>query len=219
MADQYPDLIQRAAARLHKARGGMQMPRLVSAEPASGADDVDKISELEGTEAVSRLASPQAEEERYLTISPATLAANGLALPANGFSRTVEEFRSLKRYVLANSLPGENGRDNAAKRVVMVTSARPGEGKTFTAINLALALAYEKDFSVLLLDADAYRQSLMTYLGVSAEHGWLDLMSAGHEFVDELIYKTNIPGLSLLPSGKERAGIPEFMASRRMKKL
>ncbi len=100
-----------------------------------------------------------------------------------------------------------------------MTSARPGDGKTFVATNLALSLAYEKDSRVLLLDADAYRQSLLTVLGITADEGWLDLVSNGSLRSSQVILQTNIPNLTVLPAGRKRAEIPELMSSQSMKQL
>src|SRR5262249_8709077 len=149
---------------------------------------------------------------------PTTLAANGIVLPASGFSRTTEEFRALKRHVLSLALRSGNGADQKSRRIILVTSARPGEGKTFTATNLAMALSFEKDAGVLLMDADAYRKSLMGYLGLSTKSGWLDSISQDASAETEII-RTNLPGFSVLPTGKERAEIPELMSSRRMNQM
>jgi Mrp family chromosome partitioning ATPase len=164
---------------------------------------------LDAPEAVAPVA---AAPERQAKLSPTSLAAHGIVLPSGGFSRSVEEFRALKRHVISNAMRA----GNAQNRTVLVTSARPGEGKTFTSISLALALAYEKDTRVLLVDADAYRQSLMNYLGLSSDSGWLDALSDDAGSATDLEFATNVPGLTILPSGKQRAEIPELMSSRRM---
>ncbi|HEX4081218.1 MAG TPA: AAA family ATPase [Rhizomicrobium sp.] len=131
----------------------------------------------------------------------------------------MEEFRALKRHVLANAMRSADVANPAASRIILVTSARAGEGKTFTSVNLALALAYEKDARVMLMDADAYRQSLMKYLGISAASGWLETVSGKSAGLDDVVLETNVPGFSVLPTGKETGQIPEIMSSRRMKDL
>jgi protein-tyrosine kinase len=109
--------------------------------------------------------------------------------------------------------------DPATDRILLVTSARPGDGKSFIAINLALAIAYEKDARVLLLDADAYRQSLLSYLGISADTGWLDIVSSPDCAVGDHIHQTNVANLAVLAAGKQRAEIPELMSSTHMATL
>jgi protein-tyrosine kinase len=219
MNEQTPDLIQRAAMRLQqrhgRARPGMLAGNASETMPAEPARP-GRIQPSEKAFAETVLQPPG--HGRHATISPATLAANGIAFPGDGSSRTTEEFRALKRYVLNNA--ARNGTDPLRKRVILVTSARDGEGKTFTAINLALALAFEKDVRTLLLDGDSYRRSLVAYLGISADAGWLDVVSGRSGLVlEDVLLRTNISGLSVLPSGKALPETPELMASRPMEKF
>jgi Mrp family chromosome partitioning ATPase len=154
-----------------------------------------------------------------VAISPIRLATSGITLPGSGYSRTVEEFRVVKRHVMANARRLYASSAREAGRVVLVTSAKSGDGKTFTSINLALALAFEKDTSVLLMDGDAYRQSLFENLGISAEKGWIDVVAGGATTLSDVVLNTSLPGLEILPAGRERAEIPELMASRTMKQI
>ncbi|MGH6878579.1 MAG: AAA family ATPase [Rhizomicrobium sp.] len=225
MAEYVPDLVRRAAARLQQKPAPQRNESLPAA--AAGFLGEARSPDQAGVHfAVSGPATkpaPVAAEpaplRRSVVVSPTSLAAHGIALPSNGVSRTVEEFRALKRHVLANALRPVGASDPANRRVILVTSARTGEGKTFTATNLALALAFEKDTRVLLMDADAYRQSLMSCLGITAQTGWLDAVAGGAGAPGESVLETNVPGLCVLPTGKERAEIPELMSSRRMKQL
>jgi Mrp family chromosome partitioning ATPase len=220
MTEYVPNLVQRAAARLQRSDHPAGAPP--SSASSSALRDAPTFdlprAPLEAlAQEGARAELPGAKEARRVTVSPVTLAAHGITLPVEGFSRTVEEFRALKRQVLSIALHNRNaGAGQSGNRIILVTSARAGEGKTFTAVNLALALAVEKDTRVLLMDADAYRQSLMSFLGISAETGWLDAATETNLPIGALIIGTNIPGLSVLPAGKERPEIPEIMSSRRM---
>jgi exopolysaccharide/PEP-CTERM locus tyrosine autokinase len=202
MTEHVPGLIQRAAARLQEAPSPSLRPVAPAAAPVPPRQD-----------APAPLGPARAVPGRQVTLSPTSLAAHGIVLPSSGFSRPVEEFRALKRHVISNAMRV----GNAQNRIVLVTSARPGEGKTFTSISLALSLAYERDTRVLLVDADAYRQSLMNYLGLSSDTGWLDTVADETRSLTDLELATNVPGLTILPSGKQRAEIPELMSSRQMK--
>jgi Mrp family chromosome partitioning ATPase len=225
MVDQAPDLVQRAAARLQQKAATRKLE--VAPVLAASAPNVTRIPDPSPIDlvAVQAAAKPAPAapgsgiRRRSVVVSPTSLAAHGVALPAGGVSRTVEEFRALKRHVLANALRDCVTPDAEATRIVLVTSARPGDGKTFTATNLAFALAFERDVRVLLMDADAYRQSVMVYLGISADTGWLDIVAGGSAAASESVLATSVPGLSVLPAGKERAEIPELISSRRMKTL
>lgn len=203
MTEQAPDLILRAAARLQQRPTTASRPAAPSGSPVLPAR-VELPAPAASTSVIAR---------RQAKLSPTSLAAHGIVLPSSGFSRPVEEFRALKRYVISNAMREGNGQN----RIVLVTSARPGDGKTFTSISLALSLAYERDTRVLLVDADAYRQSLMNYLGLSSDTGWLDAISDDAKRVADFEFETNVPGLSVLSSGRQRAEIPELMSSRRMK--
>jgi protein-tyrosine kinase len=224
MVDHAPDLIQRAAARLQQRTlrpAGSVPPSSATAldDGAAQSSPTNEGKAIEPRTPLSRFAQPAPSRPQHVTISPTSLAANGVVLPSSGLSRTVEEFRALKRHVLANTTRTAGAANPLASRIILVTSARPGEGKTFTSINLALALAYEKDARVLLMDADAYRQSLMKYLGISAARGWLETVSEKASGLDDVVLETNVPGLSVLPTGKETPEIPEIMSSRRLKDL
>jgi Mrp family chromosome partitioning ATPase len=224
MEDHAPDLIQRAAARLQRPtlRSAGSAP-ITSAtaldDGAARSSPFDEGKAIEPRMRPPHFVQPAPARLQQVTISPTSLAANGIVLPSSGLSRTVEEFRALKRHVLANAMRSADVANPAASRIILVTSARAGEGKTFTSVNLALALAYEKDARVMLMDADAYRQSLMKYLGISAASGWLETVSGKSAGLDDVVLETNVPGFSVLPTGKETGQIPEIMSSRRMKDL
>ena len=90
----------------------------------------------------------------------------------------------------------------------MVTSALAGEGKTFCSLNLALSIASEVDSSVLLVDADVVRPSVMSRLGLQGRFkGLLDLLSDTSLELPDLILKTNVPKLACCPRGR-RASTP-----------
>ncbi len=213
MDDRVPNLVQRAAERLRQpaAKTSASATAVRPASPVLGRTPPIPLESSEGSTSGKMLRPPALKPaSKSVTISPASLAANGIALPAAGLSRTLQEFRALKRELMAN-INRDGGLPN---RMVVVTSAQPGEGKTFTAANLAFALAYEKETRVLLVDADAYRHSLMQYLGVSANLGWLDVVTDTVE-LDDVLLHTNVPNLDLLPVGHQRDGIPELMSSSR----
>jgi protein-tyrosine kinase len=200
-----PDLVLRAAARMAKSD---------VSRPQDANSDRPSEDAFRPTIRKAELVQEQLGR-RTVNLSPGVLAANGIALPSAGFSRRVEEFRSIKRQVLASAARG-GATNQDLNRVVMVTSATPGDGKTFISINLALALAYERDLSVILVDADAHRQSMLNYLGVSADKGWLDLLTNSAMTLPDVLLNTNIPGLSIIPAGLTRPEIPELMSSRKM---
>ena len=127
-----------------------------------------------------------------------------------------EEFREVKRPLLANAFGRDPVRDG---NLVMVTSAQPGEGKTFCAINLAMSIAQDLDHTVLLVDADVARPAVMKTLGIQAEEGLLDLVLDPSLEVSEVVLKTNIDRLSIIPPGRPHKRATELFASASMGRI
>ena len=101
----------------------------------------------------------------------------------------------------------------------MVASALSGEGKTFTSVNLCLSIARERDWSVVLVDADSSKAHLTRLFSAEREPGFMDLLCDPGLSFEDLVMPTDIPGLSLLPAGAHDADASELLASRRMKEL
>jgi len=143
------------------------------------------------------------------------LARAGMFTPGSTVNRTTEEFRLIKRAVLERADKARaEGIANA--NLVMVTSTREGEGKTFVALNLAFSLAAEQDRSVVLIDADPAKSSIAHLLHVEVEHGLIDLLQDDTVEPDDVVLPTSIAGLSLLPAGHRHALGAELFASERM---
>ena len=101
----------------------------------------------------------------------------------------------------------------------MVTSAMPGEGKTFIAANLAISIAMEYDHSVLLVDGDVAHPSLPKVLGLPQKAGLLDLLTHDDLHPDDVVLTTNLERLSFLPAGTRHRRATELLASERMSSL
>jgi protein-tyrosine kinase len=123
-----------------------------------------------------------------------------------------EEYRKLKS-MLVKLTQGE-----CFKNTLMVTSAVGSEGKSVTAVNLAVSLAQEYNHTVLLVDADLRKPSIHKYLGVEVRAGLAECLMDGIDVGDALI-KTGIGKLTLLPHGKTVPNPAELFSSLRMKEL
>ncbi len=123
-----------------------------------------------------------------------------------------EEFRKLKSAIVAGAGPG--GFNNT----IMVASALEGEGKSMASLNLAITLSQEYDHTVLLIDADLRKPSLSTYLGIRPEKGLSDFLRKRRE-LPEILFKTGIGRLTLLPAGEPVKNPVELLSSQRMKDL
>jgi Mrp family chromosome partitioning ATPase len=144
-------------------------------------------------------------------IDRARLAERGIIVPEAGATALLEEFRIVKRQVLAAA---EAAGDAAARRV-LICSPHPGEGKTFCAVNLAIAMAGERDSEVLLVDADFAKPSVLSTLGLPKGAGLMDALADPSVKVEDLVMTTDIPGLFVLPAGSQTIADSEWLSSAR----
>ena len=155
---------------------------------------------------------------KVVTVSLNALRAAGLLAAEDEERRVAAEYRQIKRPLIAAAL----GRRMPAVhngRVIMVASALPGEGKTFTSVNLALNMALEKDTTVLLVDADLPKPQISRTFGVDDEPGLLDVLLDESKDIESAVIPTNIRGLSILPAGRPTSNATELLASSRMERL
>jgi protein-tyrosine kinase len=155
---------------------------------------------------------------RRIELDPAHLNAASIMTPDAPRSRLADEFRVIKRPLLENATKkGAAGVKNG--NLIIVTSALPGEGKSFTAANLAMSIAMEMDKTVLLVDADVARPSLPQMLGLPPAQGLLDLLLDDTLDLGSLLMRSNVETLTILSSGTPHARATELLASDAMKRL
>ena len=156
--------------------------------------------------------------QRYVDINLARLHQMGMVTQDGGRTPAAEDFRIIKRPLLRNAFAAiTSGLPNG--NLIVVTSALPGEGKTFCAVNLAMSIAMEKDHTVLLVDADVARPSVLRVLGLPAAPGLMDVLLSEKMSVADVIMRTNIPTLSLVPAGRNNKHATELLASQTMSTL
>ncbi|MBN8807688.1 MAG: AAA family ATPase [Sphingomonas sp.] len=153
---------------------------------------------------------------RHAAIDRAMLAENGLLVPGAPIGVLAEEFRLAKRHLLLTAR--QLGHD-AKARTILVCSAKPDEGKTYCAVNLAISLAAERDLRVLLVDADFAKPDVVARLGVEDGPGLLDALGDPSLDVERCVVATDIPNLSLLPAGTGSIEDTELVASDRTSAL
>jgi len=142
----------------------------------------------------------------------------GLVTAAGGRTNIVEDFRIIKRPLIKRAFAPRKPTDNPGN-LIMITSSLPGEGKTFTAINLAMSIAMELDHTVLLVDADVARPSVLRTLGLPAQRGLMDILLDDKLDMSDVMLRTNVNTLSLLPAGTANPRATELLASHTMKAL
>ena len=150
--------------------------------------------------------------DRTVRIDLSALRAAGVIAPENEERRLAEEYRIIKRPLL-NAMTVEGALN--LSNIVVVTSAVPGEGKTFTSINLALSLALERNREVVLIDGDVAKRHITHLFGLDEEAGFLDVGGASARDFDEVILKTDYPSLYVLPAGNPDVEATEILASER----
>jgi protein-tyrosine kinase len=161
-------------------------------------------------------AVPSRSTVRSLHIDMERLHRQSIITPGSGRTPMAESFRRVKRHILANMTNAEAG---AAAKLIMVTSPFANEGKTFCAINLAISMAMEMDRTVLLVDADVAKPSVPGTLGFKSENGLMDVLYKRGTELPDVLCKTNIDKLTILPAGKGRHHATELLASDAMRLL
>jgi protein-tyrosine kinase len=126
-----------------------------------------------------------------------------------------EEYREIKRKLLANAF-GPLAKTLHNPNIIMVTSSRPSEGKTFTATNLALSIAAEQDKTVLLVDADVLKPNVLNTLGLERRKGLMEYLIGEVDDISEVLYSTNIDKLKIIPAGRSHHLSTEMLASHKM---
>jgi protein-tyrosine kinase len=166
----------------------------------------------------SHTADGKLRRSREVELDLDRLAANGFLVPGIDRSMMEEQYRIIKRPLLKNAT-GESAAPIARGNLIMVTSALPGEGKTFSAINLAMSIAMELDHTVLLVDADVVRPAVLDRLGLPPAKGLLDVLTGRVKDMADVMLRTNIPKLTVLPAGTASSRTTELLASGAMEDL
>ncbi len=213
-------LIEKAAQRLEQLRqAGVSVGDAPATTPAPAAEPVAAAPVAPAAPVKAKVAVPEPEPvSREVFLDLDRLMQAGYVTPNAPRSPIADQYRVIKRPLLANAtgkgaVPVVNG------NLIMVTSALPGEGKSFTAVNLAMSLATELDYRVLLVDADVARPSLRRVFDLPAGPGLMDVLVKPDVKMSDVLLRTNIDKLSLLLSGTPHARATELLASDAMTRL
>ncbi len=191
-------LIEQAAERLAQLRAaGVEVP-VVDAAPAQQPPDASSLS-------------------RRVELDLVAIAAAGIVTPQAPRSHLADEYRVIKRPLIANAV-GRGAAPVTHGNLIMVTSALAGEGKSFTSVNLAMSIAAELDHTVMLVDADVARPSILQMLGLPPSPGLLELLEGKADMASVLL-RTDVDKLTILPSGSPHPKATELLASDAMSAL
>lgn len=208
------DIIERAMRGAQEPRPS---PPATPTPPPPPANTLERYAALAAPPEPVVRATPK-RTRRAIELDLEHIRALGLLVPDTRRSRIKEEYRHIKRPLLMNAA-GKGASQVERANLIMVTSARPGEGKTFTACNLALSIAAERDRTVLLVDADVIRPSVARTLGFEAGPGLVDFLINEQMDLAEVLVDTNIPSFTVLPAGSAHHLSTELLASENMRKL
>ncbi|GAA0766336.1 Mrp family chromosome partitioning ATPase [Erythromicrobium ramosum] len=192
--------------------------RAPAPQPAPQAPVAPQPVAFAKPEPVAAPAAPQPEAPRAVAfggplvhIDREHLRDGGLIVPEDPVTGLLEEFRIVKRELLADARAGAS----PLARRILVCSPHPGEGKTYCATNLAIALAAERGLEVLLVDADVVKPSVALRLGIDVEQGLMDALADPSIRPESLVIRTDIEGLFVLPAGTATSLDAEYLASAR----
>ncbi|RMF11492.1 MAG: tyrosine-protein kinase family protein [Alphaproteobacteria bacterium] len=228
-------LLERAAEQLrlqqasdadeeHRADEAVKKGQAAPADPADQVASTEKPGEEQPASGIRpaavRAAARQGatKRSRYQELDVDRLRRLGFITPDAAPGTTSEEFRIIKRPILLNAFAkGKHRIPNG--NLVLVTSCRPGDGKTFCTINLALSIALEQDVRVLLIDADFPKPEALRTLGITASKGLMDAVLDPDIDLADCMIRTNVRNLTVLPAGRQHNLTPELLTSERMGNL
>jgi len=188
---------------------------LEKAKLGSGQDRRD--SHVEALPTSIQPATPLRSELR-LEFDRERLKAEGMLPPDEDRQQIADQFRVIKRRLLKQSTDGlSDSRGNS--QFIMVASALPSDGKTFSCVNLALGLASERDVEVILIDGDIAKPHISRTLGIQDAPGLLDLLRDPQRTIDSVLHATDLPGLAVMGAGKWSENASELIASERLRSV
>lgn len=202
-------IIEKAASRIDKQQGAtVATPRVAPIVAAAMEQPVEKPNDR-AQRPLAKLTTKKVE------LDLVRMNEIGLVTPGGGRSILSEDFRIIKRPLIKRAF-GPRSDPNKPGNLIMITSSLAGEGKTFCSINLAMSIAMEIDHTVLLIDADVARPSVLRTLGLPAQRGLMDVLLDDKLDIADVMLRTNVDTLSILPAGTSNQRATEFLASQSM---
>ena len=195
-------LVEQAIARLRNQQAGVKRPGASAPKAVMGP----MVDDLDATKAANRLA-----------IDVNAVRAGGYVPEASKDRQFADEYRRIKRPLIEKALSGNDA--GGEPRIIIVTSAVPGDGKTFTSINLAFSMALERDISILLVDSDVAKHHITDIFGLRQRKGLLDALTDESLDPEALVVPTSSRGFSILPAGTHVDCTAELISSNRMRQI
>ncbi|KGF82248.1 protein tyrosine kinase [Massilia sp. JS1662] len=217
-------IIEKAASRIDQQRHAPAVARTQETATVDAVEaDTPVVQAAEPAPAAIQASAADARPAQKFSTRRVELDLNrmrdmGMVTAAGGRTRLLEDFRVIKRPLLQRAF-AERAEGEKPGNLIMVTSSLPGEGKTYCAINLAMSIAMELDHTVLLVDADVARPSVLRSLGLPAHRGLMDILVDDKIDMSDVMLRTNVDTLSILPAGTSTPRATELLASSAMSTL
>lgn len=210
-------IIEKAVNRLEsgvsKRLEKVARPRDPNATRPGAAEAGRNIRQTGHSEATQKVMAEYADPAVYGQIRD-----QGFMAPKDKLQQTMDEYRAIKRPLLNNIFGKREAMiDNA--RLILISSAMAGEGKTYTSINLALSMAREQGLSVLLVDADVERRNASRVFGAEDAPGLLDYLNDEEGDIGPFLIDVEVANLTLLPAGQRNTFSTELLSSDHMQAL
>ena len=199
-------------SKIQKALGKLQKGALSNDKPDTRSGQRVKLPER--VVPIARSKSLPSDVERY-HLDETVLIRGGLLAPLDRAIPVSDEFRRIKRPLLENVKKSDKNVDNHMN-TIMVASAMPGAGKTFCAVNLAASIALERELNVLLIDADVAKPHISRACGLEDRVGLTELLEDESIPIEEVLVRTDLNDVQMLPAGRRHAQSTELLASDRM---
>ena len=213
--------------KCNKKPGATTITQLVESSNAESENNIelnvttdDTVSVTGHSDDASANASAEAsgKHKRVVKLLDRLVTANMLVPGSNLGPEIQDDYRIIKRPLVSNA----SGRDKLMVEhgnLVLVTSSVPGEGKSYTSVNLALSISQEMDNTVLLVDCDVAKQGVSRMLGLENVAGLVDVLQSDDLTVSDVLLQTDIPNFRVVSAGSQNEYITELLASQRMAAL
>ncbi len=206
-------IIEKALNKLN--REGNELNPIVNRDSNNSPQNSILLSTEEPICKQNKTSNVNDDKNPIIEINWKHLSDLGFVAPGSSNTEAIEEYRNIKRPLVNNAF-GNGSEGIIRSNLILITSSLPGEGKTFTAINLALSIANELDKKVLLIDADVARPSVSKTLGINQSPGLIEYLDGADINFSDIIIRTSIPGLSVIPAGKLHNFSTELLSSNKM---
>lgn len=205
---------KKSAKEAAEAEADIHKPPILNLEAVDAADEKPVPT---GQEKPSQQVVNRSSSNHRIVFDFEQMKKEGYLVPEDTENQQAEEYRRVKRPLLVNAFEGIAPIRNS--NTILVTSSLPNEGKTFSALNLAISISLERKKTVLLVDADLQMAGLSKQSNLLEVAGLADVLN--HDITDlrEVIYGTNLGNLKIIPAGTRKKHSAELLASADMQNL